>query len=541
MFDDLARIGASGVSDYEIERSVRFNRDDSAYLTATLGDGNEDLWTMSVWVKKSINEEHQSIFSSGSDDVYTHLNFDNADKLKFRNWHNSDKGYLLTTRVFRDPTAWMHIVFIWDSGNSTAGDRQRLYINGVRETAFDSQTNPSSGQDSVINGNSLGGSDWGEGKHRIGRFSETTDYTGCYYADFHFIDGSAKSPSEFAETDSDTGQYKAIKYSGAYGSNGFHLKFSDNSGVTATTLGKDSSGNSNNFTPNNLSVSAGVGNDSLEDSPSNNFCTINRLAGRKNELVPTTNGNLYTPFDSGTYGTVTGTQSITSGKWYWEVTVTAVGSQVNIGICLATWNQTDIPLEAWRNYQNNGNKNTATLGTNTATSSWGATFTDGDVIGIAVDMSAGTITFYKNGTSQGAAFSDVTSGMPDSGWIPMAFGAACNLNWNFGQRPFAHSAPADHLKLCTANLSDPTIKPTDHFNTVLYTGNGGSSQTITGLDFSPDFVWFKERSGTQNHMVFDTVRGVEESLWPNDTWFEEAYSGEGVSAFNSNGVTIGNS
>ena len=173
----------------DIQRSLRFNRGDAPYLQATLGNGDEDKWTWSGWVKKTVNGQHQNIFSSGSDSVVTMINFDNNDYLKFQNWHSGQRGTKITNRKFRDLIGWLHIVAIWDSGNSTADDRIRLYVNGTRETSFSSSSNPDQNQDSVINGNTLGGSDYGEGKHFIGRYADLTDPSGTYKTEIHFIDG----------------------------------------------------------------------------------------------------------------------------------------------------------------------------------------------------------------------------------------------------------------------------------------------------------------------------------------------------------------
>ena len=189
-----------GKKAYEVQRSLRFNRDDDAYLQATLGNSNLNKWTLSIWVKKPVNGEHQAIFSSGDSSVSTMVNFGNSDRLKFTNYPGSAAGIYITTRKFRDPSAWYHIVAIWDSGNSTAGDRMRLYVNGFRETAFDQSDNPNQNQNSVINGNTQGDSTWGQGKHRIGRYSNYADNSGCYYAEANFIDGQAYDPSYFAET-----------------------------------------------------------------------------------------------------------------------------------------------------------------------------------------------------------------------------------------------------------------------------------------------------------------------------------------------------
>ena len=212
-----------------IKNSLRLNRGDNTYLQATLGNSNLNKWTLSIWVKKPVNGEHQAILASGDSSVYTMVNFGNSDRLKFTNYPGSNAGIYITTRKFRDPSAWYHIVAIWDSGNSTAGDRMRLYVNGVRETAFDQSDNPNQNQNSVINGNTQGGSTWGNGKHRIGRFSNYADNSGCYYAEVNFVDGIALDPSYFGYTDFQTGLWRPKKYEGSYNTNGFHLEFKNTS------------------------------------------------------------------------------------------------------------------------------------------------------------------------------------------------------------------------------------------------------------------------------------------------------------------------
>ena len=550
MFDTLTRLGASGVTGpYTINRSLRFNRGESTYLTATLGNSNVDLWTFSIWIKRTEFGEHQSIFSSGSDDVYTHLNFDNADKLKFRNWHNSDKGYLLTTRKFRDPNAWMHIVFIWDSDNGTAGDRQRLYINGVRETAFDSQTNPDADQDSVINGDTLGGSDWGEGKHRIGRFSETTDYASGYYADAHFIDGLAKEPSEFAETDTDTGQYKPKKYDGAYGTNGFHLDFSDNSGVTSSTLGNDSA-NSHDFTPNNFSVTAGVGNDSLEDTPNNNFPTLSPIDHSTNNTFG--EGNLLAK-GGDNYAAATFLLP-SSGKWYAEFSKFGDGATQAVAITRAHQNTAyngHLGLADMVQYLSNGEKCNRARGNTSDATAWE---NDADaLIGVAVDMDNGAVYFAHDNTWQNSG--NPTSGASKTGaWATDLLtdnhgehlisvqgyngSTSYGMYANFGQRPFTYTPPTGYQKLCSENLPEPTIKkPSDHFDILTYTGNG-SAQSITGLSFEPELVWTKERNGSDDHALWDAMRGVQKKYVTHSTADSTTVS-DGLTSFDSNGFSVG--
>ena len=527
--------------DYEIERSLRFNPSDDTYLSRTFGTNSSNTTkTFSCWIKRSSRlDEYTTICATTqSGNIESRLQFASSGALKFTDRDSGDgstDANFYTDALYRDCSAWYHVVLIIDTTNGTAGDRIRIYVNGSRVTALSSVTNPSSSyavsfmRSSAVN--FIG----------VGAATGSDDFSG-YLSEIHFLDGTIKEPSNFGETDSDTGAWVPIKYTGGgYGNNGFYLSLSDNSGTTATTLGKDSSGNGNNWTPNNFSVS-GAATDSFEDTPTNNFCTMNPLAGRKTVEVTPGNGNLYTALsDAGTYQVVSATQAITSGKWYWEVTVTAVGSQCNLGVTSATWDQNDVPDAAWKNYQNNGNKNTATGGTNTATSSWGATYTTGDVIGVAVDMSAGSITFYKNGSSQGAAYTDLASAMPDDGWIPFAFGYnGCNLTWNFGQRAFAHTAPTGHLKLCTANLPEPTIKKgTDYFNTVLYTGDDAATHAITGVGFQPDLLWLKRRSHTQNHFLVDSVRGATTYMQANTTDEDSTNATTVVKSLDSDGFTLG--
>ena len=559
-FYDAIRVGASGVSDLEVERSLRFNRNDGAYLQATLGDGNEDKWTWSGWVKKTINGQHQNLFSSGSDAVYTHINFDNSDRLRFQNWHSAQKGTKITTRVLRDNSAWMHIVVIWDSGNSTADDRMRLYINGTRETDFSSSSNPDQNQDSVINGNTLGGSDYGEGKHFIGKFADTSDNSGSYKSEINFIDGQAYDPSYFGETDAITGQWKPKKYSGGgYGTNGFYLKFADNSGTTATTLGKDSSGNGHNFTPNNFSVAAGTGNDSLEDTPLNNFCTLNPLDKTNGASLREGALTLYT--DSNDQA-ATGTFAVNSGKWYWEVDMNEAEPEIGIahhnmplsnkGTSLPSNGQIALIVAGA-----DGNTNFLRVDGNNA-SGTGITAQSGPgKIGIALDADNKKIwftntsgTYFNSGnpaTGANAAvdFSSTGPNYPTgllTPFVSMYQGSAKTVSINFGQRPFTYSAPTGFKTLCSANLPDPTILlPNKNFGTLTYSGNS-STQVITdtsAVDFTPDWVWVKRRNGDNSHILTDAVRGIYKYLVSSRT-DAEGDNNIYLTAFNNGGFTSGN-
>ena len=248
-FYDAIRVGASGAADFEVERSLRFNDDDSAYLNRTpSGDGNRKTWTWSAWIKRANIGSRQILFSADNNATHTTyfmLELQADDNLRALAGQETASATLVkeTSMVLRDTGAWYHIVFKFDATNATAV----FYVNGQEITDYSSTTNPSN-QNFQINATT---------QHFLGRFGSSlgTSYFDGYMAEVNFIDGQAYDSSYFGETDVLTGQWNPKKYTGSYGTNGFYLNFSDNSGTTATTLGKDSSGNGNNFTPNNFSVS----------------------------------------------------------------------------------------------------------------------------------------------------------------------------------------------------------------------------------------------------------------------------------------------
>jgi hypothetical protein len=370
-------------------------------------------------------------------------------------------------------------------------------------------------------------------------------------ADFYFLDGIAVADAtSFGEFSATTGVWVPKAYTGTYGTNGFRLTFADNSAATATTLGKDAAG-SNNWTPNNLSVTAGAGNDSLIDVPVNgsevdsglggqvrgNYAVLNPLLGsgtKSDGNLTTTTPNAYSPDVS--------TIAPSSGKWYFEVTWVS-GQYARIGVQNVTRQSSDFGSDAygWRYESNTGNVSSG--GSTLAT---GNTYTPGDIIGVAYDCDACKMWVAKNGTWQ-------NSGNPATGanasatnlpvGTPLAAGMATGTNTsvftaNFGQRPFAYTAPSGFKALCTANLPAPTIvNPSTVMDVKLYTGNG-STQTISGLGFSPDLVWIKRRSVNSDHNLFDAVRGATQTIKSNNTDAEVTAS-TSLTAFNSDGFSVG--
>ena len=525
---------------YQIERSLRFNSADSAYLNRTPASaGNRTTWTWSGWVKRGALGSVQPLFMAGAAAAdYTALFFNSTDTLCFHNVASSaNAGRKFSSAVYRDPAAWYHIVAVWDTTNATASNRMLVYVNGVPLTAFSPDENPSSSQVGQINNNVI---------HTISKNSTAAvQYIDGYLTEINFVDGQALTPSSFGETDTNTGVWKPKAYSGTYGTNGFFLKFADNSGTTSTTLGKDSSGNGNNWTPNNFSVTAGAGNDSLVDSPTaygtdtgvggevrGNYCTWNPL---KNSTT-LSDGNLRS-FNSSTtqWLGVVGTFGMTSGKWYWEYTPT-VAATVIVGLANSSYSTGGHPgsdANSWGYYSANGQKYF-----NNSGSAYGATYTANDVIGVAFDADAGTLTFYKNGVSQGTAYSSLTSGpyFPAVGVLNSQI-----LFINAGQRAFAYTAPSGFKALCTTNLPTPTIGATSttqankYFTPYLYTADGTSPKSRTGIGFAPDFLWFKSRSTTFSHALYDQVRGTNKGLQTNTTAAENTYTL--LSTFGSDGFT----
>jgi hypothetical protein len=712
-----------------------------------------------------------------------------ADTLSVYEYSGGFVWQLRTTQVFRDPSAWFHLCIAVDTTQATASNRVKIYVNGSQVTAFAVSTYPSQNHDTFWSTTNV---------HTIGAKALINTYFSGYLADIYFIDGQALTPSSFTETDATTGQLVEKAYTGSYGTNGFHLEFADNSSNTATTLGKDTSGNGNNWTPNNLSVITGgptsvasasgalpiynttdtygavkgtgtrtdsnsssivlaipmdganngttftdesatikgsgsaktisrfgdtktstaqskfygssgffdgtgdylqapagtdfsygtgdftfeawiypttsgtdriiyaqttsgnnyvnlalttsntfsvqinasgagnnvtstgtvtanvwthiavtrqstvvklfingvqdgsgtrnvdlqisstvptigtfshastlnftgyiqdfriykgvakytanfnppsstqnpsiaAGNDSLVDVPTNgaqtdtgvggevrgNYATLNPLV--TNSTTTLANGNL----DATGSEQVSGFSSIvpSSGKWYLEITLGTVGANSFIGLAGTT------PIfGSYCVYGING-FGFANTGWGSPSSTVSGTGAAGDVIGLAFDVDAKTLQFYKNGSSIGtiSAFT-----FPQNWSIGFRCNAAVSTPWvfNFGQRPFAYTAPSGFKALNTANLPAPLVtKPNTVMDVALYTGNG-SARSITGLGFNPDLVWIKSRSAATDHELTDSVRGTTKSLSSNLTAAEATDTG-GLTAFNSDGFSLG--
>ena len=543
-FHDNALMGASGQQGYNISRSVRLRSSASAYLNRTNASSptNAIKWTWSGWVKRGSLGALQNLVgatNSGSDDTY--LQFNSSDQIVLGSYTGAGTDYgIKTSAVFRDPSAWYHVVAVLDTANATSADRAIIYVNGVRQAVTNMASGmwPQNATNNKINTASQ--------VVNIGRRSLGDSYLDGYLTEINFIDGQALTPSSFGETDAVTGVWKPKKYGCTYGTNGFYLNFSDNSSNTAATIGKDYSGNGNNWTPNNISVTSGVTYDSMLDVPTQwadggngrgNYAVMNPLAvTAANSTI--TNGNLQVVTPN-VGGNAFSTFAIpASGKWYFEVTPTSGTGNAYIGVSAYTVGSTYL----WQNtnhvfYTGGGQKSV-----DGSASSYGASYADNDVIGVACDSDAGTITFYKNNTSQGSISHTMTDMIP--ALTDGASASGVTFQTNFGQRPFSYTPPSGFKALNTFNLPTPTIvNGANYMAATLWTGDQNArtiSNAVNGVSFKPDLVWTKSRSDAESHRLSDSVRGgngtVLYQLYSNLTNAESTDTL--VSGFASNGFTI---
>ena len=527
MFPVLSSNGPSG---YTIANSLRFQSASSQYLSRTFGTAtSRTTFTLNQWVKRGSLGSYQFLFDGGGSEDY--IGFTNSDTIRVL--LNGATIAIETSQVFRDPSAWYNILFVVDSTQATASNRMKLFINGVQVTAFGTTNYPA--QNATFNFNSAT-------SHKIGSNFATNNYfLDGYDTEIVFVDGQALTPSSFGSTDATSGQWIAKKYTGTYGTNGFYLPFSN--GTSTTTLGADSSGNSNNWTLTNFTRSAGISDCWMYDVPSgnggasgtqpnSNYPVLNVINSQSGGVTISQANLKFAAVGGATSANTYSTIGMTSGKWYCEVT--ALGTDVMVGIA----NAFDFASSAFIGsassswgYYRTGNKYNA--GSSVA---YGASYTTSDVIGIAFDADAGILTFYKNNTSQGTAFSSLASG---TYFFATGNNAANHIgSINFGQRSFAYTPPTGFKALCTANLPVATIKQgSTAMNINLYTGDGTNPRTISGLSFSPDFVWVKNRSAAATDNVISDKLITDYSLFPSTT----GAAAQGyIKALGTNSFDVGN-
>jgi hypothetical protein len=466
----------SGGGGLSITNSLRFNDDDSAYLSRTQISGDEKKFTVSFWVKRG-NLVNSTLFAASNLSSFTDrdnesINFLN-DKITWGAQKKVGGGAFIfaysveTQALLRDVSGWYHVVVAKDLSQASASDRIKIYVNGVLQTL--NILNAVGTEDTAMNRA-------GEPAYIGYLGTAAPNHYDGYMAEVNFIDGQQLTADSFGKVDAVTGEWTAKEYASTYGNNGYHLEFAGNA--------NDSSGNGNNFTANNIAAT-----DYMIDTPTNNFSTLNpdtTLITSEGNLKATT--NVITTWQS-----VVSTMGVSSGKWYFETcapqalnnppyafigitTNPDFGGNIFLGGTVDSWG-----------YLTNGDKYT-----NSINAVYGATYTLGDVIGCAIDMDAGTVEFFKNNVSQGVAYTGLTGTMFCGTSVYADSGTASN-NINFGadssfaglktrqnntdengKGDFYYEPAAGFLALCQDNLE-----------TLPFSASGGTETTITdgGVDY----------------------------------------------------------
>ena len=437
----------------------------SARMTRTQGSGNRQIFTLSTWFKTAKTNADQTFYGSFADSSnydYIFLNSSGQMNVNFRA-SGSNTAYVTTNRLFRDVSAWYHLVVAVDTTQGTSSNRIKIYINGVQETSFATATYPSVNTNTTFNNG---------GAAFVGSVDGSQQYFNGYLAEVVWLDGQALAPTSFGEFDEDSGIWKPIDVSGlTFGTNGFYLDFEDSS-----ALGNDANG-SNNFTVNNIAAT-----DQATDTCTNNFATLNPLIYITNTGTTLSEGNNKIVTTASAHRNAFGTINVSSGKWYCEIKIDNLGgSHQKVGV--STIDNVEInkgtPSEFSDNasgyaYRSDGQKE----GGGGSTSSYGNSFTSGDTLGIAMDLTNLKLYFSKNGTFQ-------NSGNPESG--ATGTGAAFSLaagesyifainqygantsSFNFGSPFFAissgntdgsgygnfeYTVPSGYFSLNTKNLAE---------------------------------------------------------------------------------------
>jgi hypothetical protein len=449
---------ATASTTFNVANSVRMDGS-GTYMTKTLGTPTDiDKYTFSFWCKRAKIGAQQSIFRSTNDAASndSHVTFQADDTLRFEEYGGGATiGKLQTNQVFRDVSAWYHIVLVYDSGNATAGNRMRMYVNGAEVTSFGTDTNPSQDADSYFNksGEVLS----------FGRtpYSGGSTYFDGYVAELVMCDGQAYAASDFGEYDSDSPQiWKPKDVSGlTFGNNGFYLDFEDSS-----NLGNDANGGTD-FTEAGLAAI-----DQATDTCTNNFATMNPLFARSDN-VTFTDGNLKGALASEGNQIIASTIAVSAGKWFFEFQANsqAASAYMEVGI-FPTRHTTVTPnyiggLSDGYSLMKDGN-----FYNNNSATSTGVTYGTSDIMGVALDLDSGTktIKYYKNGSLDDGTTQNITvTEDVYIGWRGFANAEALSINFGSpkdsissgnadgnGYGNFEYSVPSGYYSICTKNLAE---------------------------------------------------------------------------------------
>jgi len=400
---------------YDVENSLRFNAGDSPKLSFDQGTPtSRRIWTYSAWVKRSASGDLQASFFSFGDSDQVDVRFEDSSTNDRILVYISDASsyYVRTSRVCHDPSAWYHIVIASDTTDGTAGDRTRIYVNGVEETSFYVENQPAQNFD-------YAGLESGDPIMIGARATSDSLHFDGYIAEAHFVDGQQLTPSSFGETDADSGIWKPkdCKADLTYGTNGFYLEFKETgTDQDASGIGADTSGNDNHFAVTNLAAT-----DQATDTPTNNFATLNPLdIGSEATL---SEGNCKytggTTLGQGQLQMCGGTFGVSKGKWYFEVK--KISNWAAVGIYAADHVGANLGYEGvytspWDNLMHGCYTNDGSVYSGSANTAYGSRIDDDDIIGVALDLDNGAIYYSDNGTFMDSG--DPTSGASKTGAAP---------------------------------------------------------------------------------------------------------------------------
>ena len=458
---------------FSVDNSARFSRAGTDYLYKTFGtDGtSHKVGTLSIWFKRGILGAEAGLYAAGASGRHF-IRIESGDTLTFR--ATTDSFHIQTTQVFRDPSAWSHIVIAFDTTQGTASNRVKFYHNGSQITSFSQTDYPDQNLDIKIMAAEL---------NRIGRDSEQANpYWDGYMSEVCFIDGLQLDPTSFGEFDEDSGIFKPIDVSGlTFGTNGFYLNM-----ASSTELGTDVSGNSNTFAEANLTAI-----DQTTDTCTNNFATMNPLSNYWTGVATFSEGNLKVATTNSGKAWNMSTIGLPAGKWYMEGKYVATGGNTPSD----NWNRFGIvDREPTSNSDLGASANSYALtqydgskyvsGTN---STYAATWAVGDIIAMAIDLDNNKIYWSKNGawaTGSGAWGSatfnsgigavtvvDPTSTLNGEYFVAMGdagVNTAKTWEFNFGNPTFTgtdktddnnigsfeYTPPSGFLSICSSNLSE---------------------------------------------------------------------------------------
>lgn len=440
-------------NNYNIKNSMALDAANAQYLArAFVADANKRKGTLSVWVQRSPGITTCLLQAGTSETEQSWTGFTSIDTLRFYSYTGSTNiGWVDTLALFRDPTAWYHVVVNFDYDNVDPNSRVLMYVNNVLQAVSTTNTITTSANHAI--GSAV--------VHLIGAIIHPY-YSSGIYADHIYVSGQCLPPPSFGTYSATTGQWVPKRYLAAFGTNGHHQEYRN-----ATSLGLDTSGNGNSWASTNLQAAY----NQLLNTPTNVTSMLSPIDCGPNIALYS---GIYAYTTVGSWSSVRSTMGLPSGKWYWECNSSDI-QHAMVGIM-----QYGLPLTSHMG-QPGGYGYAASDGqtyNNYLANTYGATWGIGDIIGVAFDVDAGTLTFYKNNVSQGVAFAGLT-GL----YTPTVSTYMGNVNnsivvgINQGQHPFIYTPPAGFKAPYLKNLPAPLIvRPEKYVKALTYKGNGANLQ-----------------------------------------------------------------